>query len=360
MLLLNFEMCMEIHGQRGTSSNPAAGVEKWNEWRAEHPRKTPDLAGLKLIKANLSNVNFEGTKLSGSNLTLAIVKNADLRGANLQQGNLYKTDFGGSDLTKANLREANLRFAIMSATRLRGANLYDAVLCDADLTGADLTNADLRGSLLLKTIMDSATLTGCRIYGTSAWDVKLNQAIQSNLIITPDDQSIIQVDNLEVAQFIYLLLNNRKIRDVIDTVTSKVVLILGRFTDERKAVLEGIRDELRKCDYLPVLFDFEKPSSQTTQETIATLAHMARFVIADLTDAKSVLQELAAIIPCSPSVFVQPLLLASQEEPGMLDFFRKFPWVLEPVRYTDQELLMAGLNEAVIAPAEKARAQAAK
>jgi hypothetical protein len=35
------------------------------------------------------------------------------------------------------------------------------------------------------------------------------------------------------------MLNNEKIRDVIDTVTSKAVLILGRFTDERKALHGG-------------------------------------------------------------------------------------------------------------------------
>jgi hypothetical protein len=40
--------------------------------------------------------------------------------------------------------------------------------------------------------------------------------------------------------------------------TSKAVLILGRFTDERKAVLDALRDELRKRNYLPILFDFDK------------------------------------------------------------------------------------------------------
>ena len=126
------------------------------------------------------------------------------------------------------------------------------------------------------------------MYGISAWDVKLEGAIQSNLVITPSDESPIQVDNLEVAQFIYLLLNNQKIRSVIDTITSKVVLILGRFTPERKVVLDAIRDELRKRDYLPVLFDFEKPASKDLTGTIPTLANMARFVIADLTDPSSV------------------------------------------------------------------------
>jgi hypothetical protein len=44
-------------------------------------------------------------------------------------------------------------------------------------------------------------------------------------VITPRDESVIQLDNLEVAQFIYLLLNNEKIRDMIDTLGKKAVLI---------------------------------------------------------------------------------------------------------------------------------------
>jgi len=163
---------------------------------------------------------------------------------------------------------------------------------------------------------------------------------------------VIQVDNLEVAQFIYLLLNNQKVRKVIDTITSKVVLILGRFTPGRKPILDCLRDKLRAKDYLPILFDFDKPTNRTTIETITTLAHIARFVVADLTDAKSVLQEVQAIVPFTPSVAVQPLLLASQEEPGMFDFLRRFPGMLEPVRYEHEKELLASLHERVITPAE--------
>ena len=61
---------------------------------------------------------------------------------------------------------------------------------------------------------------------------------QRNLVITPEHEPEITVDNIEVAQFIYLMLNNEKVREVIDTITSKAVLILGRFTEERKPVLE--------------------------------------------------------------------------------------------------------------------------
>ena len=93
-------------------------------------------------------------------------------------------------------------------------------------------------------------------------------------------------------------------------------LILGRFTPERKALLDAIRDQLRKRSYLPVLLDFEKPATGDITETVRTLAHMARFVIADITDAKSIPQELMAIVRDLPSVRVQPLLLASQHGTG--------------------------------------------
>ena len=109
----------------------------------------------------------------------------------------------------------------------------------------------------------------------------------------------------------------------------------------RKAVLDALREELRKRDYLPVLFDFEKAHSRTTDETITLLARMARFVIADLSDAKSVPQELRGIVPVLPSAPIQPLILTPQEEPGMFDFFRSYPWILEPCRNDSRELRRA-------------------
>jgi hypothetical protein len=182
--------------------------------------------------------------------------------------------------------------------------------------------------------------------------LKLDEVSQLDLIITPDNEPTITVDNLEVAQFIYLLLNNERIRQIIDTITSKVVLILGRFTPERKAILEAMRVHLRRRNYLPVLFDFEKPSSRDITETISTLAHMARFVIADITDAKSIPQELERIIPDLPSVPIQPLLLASQHEYGMFEHFKRYPWVLDTYIYDSPEQLIAELDETIIATAE--------
>jgi hypothetical protein len=139
---------------------------------------------------------------------------------------------------------------------------------------------------------------------------------------------------------------------VIDTITSKAVLILGRFTADRKLVLDALRDELRKRNYLPILFDFEKPRSRDTDETITLLARMARFIVADVSDAKAVLQELRGVVPDLPSVPVQPIILAAQEEPGMFDFYRHRPSFLPVHRYVDQAQLLTDLGDKVIGPAE--------
>jgi len=75
---------------------------------------------------------------------------------------------------------------------------------------------------LIETDIRYANLSGCSIYGTSVWSLKVNnKTIQSNLIITPSDEPKVEVDDLEVGQFIYLLLHNEKIRNVIDTIGKK-------------------------------------------------------------------------------------------------------------------------------------------
>jgi Pentapeptide repeats (8 copies) len=297
------------------------GAPAWNAWREEN-RIHVDLSGAPLSGAALSGTNLDEANLSGANLFKA----------NLSGVNLFKANLSGANLSGALLIRANLGGADLSEAKLGQATLYGAQLVDTNLTGADLT--------------------GCRIFGVSAWDLKLEGTKQQNLVITRWGEPEITVDNIEVAQFIYLLLHNEKIRAVIDTVTSKAVLILGRFTDERKAVLDALRDELRKRDYLPILFDFEKPRSRDTDETITLLARMARFVVADVSDAKAVLQELRAIVPDLPSVPVQSIILATQEEPGMFDFYRNRPSFLTVHRYTDQEQLLADLGDKVIRPAE--------
>ena len=340
-----------------------------------------DLNGADLCLADLKGATLTKAQLVGARLRLATLDGANLAGADAQQADLFKAslrgstanlsgailedadlnnaDLTGADLSGARLVGANLRGAYLDETKLIGANLGEVNLRYATLRGADLSGASLRGALLVETHLEDAVLTGCFVYGIAAWNVRLSLGTkQQGLVITDLFQPEIIVDNLEVAQFIHLLLQNEKIRDVIDTITSKVVLILGRFSiPERKRVLDALRDELRKRNYVPVVFDFEKSTNRTTDETITLLARMARLVIADISDAKSVLQELRSIVPDNPSVSVQPIIDAAQDEPGMFNSFKPYPWFLKVYRYRNPAQLLADLDKRVIAPPE---AKAAK
>jgi hypothetical protein len=74
-------------------------------------------------------------------------------------------------------------------------------------------------------------------------------------------------------------------------------LILGRFTDDRKPILNALRDALRDKGFLPIVFDFERPKGRDFTETIKTLAGMSCFVIADITNPRSAPLELQATVP---------------------------------------------------------------
>ena len=318
-------------------------------------------------KINLSEVNLSGANLSGANLGDIDFSNATLRNANLRNTNLTKTNLVRADLVGANLSSANLSNLDISNFNLTGTNLSGANLSGANLTGTNLSEANLSGAnltrtLLIETKLTHAILTQCSIYGIAAWRIDLEGAIQKDLIITPEAELMITVDNLKAAQFIYLLLNNAEIREVIDTITSKVVLILGRFTCERKAVLDALREELRKRNYSPIVFDFEKPASRDLTGTVSTLAHLARFIVVDLTNPSSAPHEVATIIPqcvvpVLPLLFQEPFIneekVVRREYAMFQDLRQRYHWVLPTFRYQGIADLLASLQTHVIIPAEQ-------
>ena len=310
------------------------GTAAWNDWRKAHPKIAPNLAYI----------------------NLRAFESVDLRGANLIGANLYKaflqTDLSGADLRAAFLRQANLPSTQLRQAKLSGANLYMARLKRTDLTEATLIGADLRGALLENTKLANADISGASIYGISVWDAKTDGLKQANLVVTPYGQPQITVDNIEMAQFVYLLLRNSKIREAIDTISQKGVLILGRFTPERKAVLDAIRGRLRELGFLPMMFDFDKPRQRDFTETIKTLAGLSRFIIADITNPKSSPLELQATMPDYMIPFV-PIIQEDEEPFSMFqDLKQKYgEWVLDVLEYDSADGLLDVLEPAVVRPA---------
>lgn len=282
-----------------------------------------DLSGTDLREAKLSWANLSSSDLRRANLSRALLLRANLRRANLSRADLSGADLSYTDLSRATFKEANLR----------GARLKEAQLVETDLTGADLT--------------------GCHVYGVSAWKLKLEGTKQQNFIITALNEPVITVDNIEVAQFIYLLLHNEKIRDVIDTIGKKGVLLLGRFTEGRMLILERLREKLRSLGFMPMVFNFDKPETKDFTETVRLLASLSKFVIVDITNPRSTPLELQATVPDCMVPFA-PILQEGEKPFAMfVDLQNKYDWVLKPViGYSSVERLIEVLEDKIVRPAE--------
>jgi uncharacterized protein YjbI with pentapeptide repeats len=212
------------------------GVDVWNHWRVRHPHTFPDLSG------------------------------ADLGGLNLKRADLRDTNLSGADLSNADLSEVELCHANLERATLRKAELFRTDFFSAVLSGADMSESNLSYAILVEANLHCAKISGCQIYGLSAWNIKEKPGDQANLIISCKDNPTITVNNIEMGQLIFVLYNNKKIRDLIDTVAEEVVLILGRFTEARKNILDAIRGRLAHLDYSPILFDFDRPSVEHSQK----------------------------------------------------------------------------------------------
>lgn len=340
------------------------GVEVWNKWFRANRNIVPDL----------KEADFKGRDLSGINLKTAQLKDAKLAGAKLVKAKLDNAYLRRADLRKADLSNASLAGANLRHANMRKCNLTKAYLRRADLSYVDLSDADLTGAVLeyarfVDTVLENASLKDCFVYGASVWNMKGTPAEQRNLVITPqivkrqvtkksaesesaNYEPTITVDDFEVAQFIYLILNHSKLRNTINAVTSRGVLLLGRFGEGGIDVLREIAEKLRESNYLPIIFDFDRPEAQDYTETVQLLANLSRFVIVDLS-GPSVPLELQATIPNIKIPFVS-IIEKGRKIPAMIKSFGSYPWWLTPTFvFTDTEQLISELPAKIIAPAEK-------
>ncbi len=320
--------------------------------------KKATLIKVDLLGATLVETNFSGADLRNADLSQTALSKSNFEKANLSNSKFSHAGFNLASLKNVTATNANFFNAYLGKTNMtngnwEGTNFFAANFSEANLTNCNFSHTNLNRTIFVRTNMSKITIQNASVYGVSVWDIIGKIKNQNDLIITPKELSAITVDELEMAQFIYLLINNTKIRNAIDTITSKAVLILGRFYKERKDVLDALRDELRKRNYVPIVFDFEKPTSRDLTETISTLAQMSRFIIADITDAKSIPQELSHIIPNNPSLPVATIIAKKYAAYSMYEHFERYPWVLPIYKYTSKNQLLKVIKEKVIDPAEQ-------
>lgn len=335
------------------------GRTAWKAWRQAHR------SGARRVVPDLSGADLSGLDLSGYDLSEARMERAKLRLAILDRANLVGAQLRGADLSGARARHVVARFATLSRADLSDADCTDAdfraaSFRRADLSGADFTRAVLRHASLVEANVEGAVFRNAEVYGLGAWNLNGTPADQRGLVIQsataqrrPVDDPVrpaVSVDDLLTAQLLFILLDNANVARVLQTSTERTVLLLGRFTPQRKAALETLRKGLLDANFVPLLFDFKRSPARDLTETIMAMAQMACFVVVDLTDAKSVAQELSHIVPFMPSLPVVPIIRQGEPVYAMFEHFTRYAWVLPRVSYRDERHLAGILREAILRP----------
>src|SRR5260370_40759477 len=142
--------------------------------------------------------------------------------------------------------------------------------------------------------LQGATLRGCHVYGLSAWDVEVDDTTtQADLVasrpqLTDEAEPIVRVDEIEIAQFINLIMNHERIRKVISATIRRCVLLLGRFREDRRPVLDALAGCVKEHRLTPIIFDFAGPDERDLMDTVTILADLSSFIVADITCPSSI------------------------------------------------------------------------
>lgn len=324
------------------------GVDGWNSWRRKNKNK----------RLNLKGVNLSYLSLIGIDLTSADLNNSSFIKTNLWNADLRDSNFSGSAFVSANL-------LLLRADR----SIFDKV----NLAYATLTGSRFFGS----------TITNSKVTAVTVWGIETNEyTIQKNLYLDvlfdplmeeiearelPKNRSIedviIRTDNIETAYILYLFSRreqdlkdfkkNDKLRIILESLTDKIVLILGNFSLRQKAILKDIRISLSGMGYAPVIFDFARPKNRDLIETVSVLAGLSRFVIADLTKPRSIPLESVLITPGLMVPFAAIIQKDSNPFKMFEDLRTKYFWVLEPWKYKDKEDILKKLKTEIVNPSEK-------
>ncbi|MFZ0160571.1 MAG: pentapeptide repeat-containing protein [Kineosporiaceae bacterium] len=316
------------------------GVDFWAQWQQENPGGSqfakpnwydcPDPSGAQIKGHN--RINFDGYTLKNAAIYDAFAEGIGIRDAIIDGCRFEEGDFSRADFSNTCFVGTHFNKTILTDSCFDGASFINCNLNRVNLTGA---------RFCLKEITETV------VYGISAWDLRTCEAMQQSKLVIERTYDLysdlvergqipVTVDNIELAQFIHYLSDHKKMRDTINILNARGVLLLGRFRDGGLDRLYRIRDWLLTKNYTPMIFDFGRPDSLDLTETVVTMAGLSRLVLADLSGG-SVPQELHAIL----GAFEKPVIAFSEQDPYALlkDLMRKNPYVFFVKFASDAELL---------------------
>ena len=348
----------------------------WNDWMktnwkelptiksySKYPLRNHKVENLSLTVADLSSLDLRDFQIfDGYNFKRVLFNNCNLGKLKFLNCNFKKAQFRNADLREVifenctfeftTLINANLNQSSFHDCKLIGANLSKAEFYKANFNNTILVNCNLMWSKLIETNFKSSSVNKCHVFGASIWNINAENTLQTDIIITKREEIEVSVDNLEIAQFLYLMINNKNIKNIIETLTSKIVLILGRFSGNRKIILDQIKDELRTIGYVPIIFEFQKPDNKDYLEPVLLISQLSRFIIADFSDPKIILEEIPRIVDNTSAVII-PIIEKGQREPSTLYNIRiNRLSILDTYIYESSKDLLENINTELINKAE--------
>ncbi len=329
-----------MRGRRKTKTPVSFAKPFWYESRDQQGR---------MIKG-ANSVDFSGIQMNNVSIF-----NAFAEGLNVQNATITGCHFEEGDFSRANFSNTIFINTKFNKTILTDASFNGATFINCNLNRANLANADFS----LKEIRETV------VYGISAWDLKTTPEMkQSKLVIEKSYELYsdiiasgripMMVDDIEMAQFVYYLSSHKKMRNMINILNSKGVLLLGQFRDGGLERLYKLMDWLKERNYTPMLFDFDRPENLDYTETVITMAGLSKFILADLSGG-SVPQELHATL----TNFEKPVIAYSNQPAYSMfkDLKRKNRFSFDFV-FTDEQDLYAKMDT-YIKEAEKGHIQIA-
>ncbi|WP_027420328.1 hypothetical protein [Crocinitomix catalasitica] len=97
-----------------------------------------------------------------------------------------------------------------------------------------------------------------------------------------------------------------------------------------------MKSVLTSKDYVPILFDFEKPKNRDLTETVGLIVRMSKFIVAYLAEAKSIPQELSELIPNNTCLTIYPEIQKEHREYSMFEHWKRYPWVKDIFKYENE------------------------
>ena len=191
-------------------------------------------------------------------------------------------------------------------------------------------------------------MSECRLDEVTLSGIKHEGAVTANLALTPADEAAILVDDLEMVQLMQTLLTEARWRELFTPNALRVVLVLGRFPDWRRPHLDAIREELRQRRYAPIAIDLENAVGRKLRAVIHNLAHLARFIIADLAGSREFLGEIQSFGLALRGLPLQAIIPEGEELMELPGFSSH-----EPYRYRDTDHLVETFEKRVLHPLEE-------